>query len=479
MMKVPVTAGIDFSAGEAQSVGAGLKQIDLLTIIGGVIVFVFYWSKFGQWHGEEGAPPGFKPQPTRHFTTWLRYSSWACFYAIIMVAGYLFIVLFPTIFLMIIRLIDSMQVYDDLSLSQDFLGLLQTAILQNDRSLNTAALAPYAVIVVILVWAGACKKLERKARRKLQESALIPNAAQGLIYKLQEIVAISDDQKRAPHLNKNQAIFRPNKDRIATIIENAPTLISDNDFTNSKEAYLEKYCQCLYLYERLKELRVESGSAVIWQVYGDELKEVEKGLQTLQSELEHHHDELVQALKYAQRLANYEKNYRNLNSQVNELRTILDRKDDPNESNLPFEELKAAFYRERYEFNARVNAILSGIDGQSSLSMMLRNPGEENLTVEELTLGQIKESRKNTLVEKLPFERRYFRRAEKRLERRIEIFRTLLHQVIVCGILSVGKSYNRRAQMFAELDLEMPDLPGMPLNRNFVFKLCLITLFYG
>ena len=46
--------------------------LDFTAILGGLVVFMFYFMKFGRWPEPESTPPGFRPKPTRHFTTWLR-----------------------------------------------------------------------------------------------------------------------------------------------------------------------------------------------------------------------------------------------------------------------------------------------------------------------------------------------------------------------------------------------------------------------
>jgi len=475
LLSMPVTAGLDFGTDNGLSAGGRIKEINLFTVIGGILVFVFYWTKFGQWHGEEGAPPGFKPQPTRHFTTWLRYSSWACFYASIMVGFYLLIVLFPMVFLMVIRLLEGIQVHGDLSSSQDLLRSLQNAILLNDRSINSAALAPYAVIVLILVWAGTFKKLERKARGKLQESALIPNEAQGLIYKLEEIETVLNKKATADDRLVDKAMFTPNNKLMGEIIGKIASLISAEEFKQAdKENYLAEYCRCLYFLERLKDLRAESGSSDIWQIYGDDLEDVEQRLNEIKDNLNEHREELLQALKYAKRLEKYEKDHEGVKTEVAKLRELMHIRDVLTLADISLEDLRKRFQEERVEFQENINSLLTKLNDQSTLSKMLRTMEDDLVSYDDLTLAQIKSNREDTAVEKLLFERRYFKRAEKRLKGSIEKCRRLLHQVIVCGILAVGKSYNRRSQMFADLGLDIPGLTGVPLNRNFVFEVCLI-----
>ena len=475
ILSMPVTAGLDFGTENAFSQGAGIREVNLLTVIGGILVFVFYWTKFGQWHGEEGAPPGFKPQPTRHFTTWLRYSSWACFYASIMLGFYLLIVLFPMVFLMIIQLFEDLQIQGDLSPGQDLIRSLQNAILLSDKSLNSAALAPYAVIVLILIWAGTLKKLERKARGKLQESALIPNEAQGLIYKLEEVETVLNPGVTTDDIQKDKAVFTPNTKRIEKIIGKINAFISVEEFRQAdKDNYLAEYCRCFYFLERLKDLRAESGSSEIWQIYGNDLQDAEKQLDEIKDNLSEHREELVQALKYAKRQEKYENDHEELKTEIAGLREIMHIQDILTLPDISLEDLRKRYQEERVEFQDNINTLLTKLNDQSALSKMMRTIEDDLVSYDDLTLAQIKLNRADAAVEKLPFERRYFKRAEKRIKGSIEQCRKLLHQVIVCGILAVGKSYNKRSQMFADLGLDIPGLTGVPLDRNFIFEVCLI-----
>ena len=47
ILSMPVTAGLDFGTENAFSQGAGIREVNLLTVIGGILVFVFYWTSFG------------------------------------------------------------------------------------------------------------------------------------------------------------------------------------------------------------------------------------------------------------------------------------------------------------------------------------------------------------------------------------------------------------------------------------------------
>lgn len=469
LLSMPDTIGLDLRGDQQQPVGS--RVIDLWTVIGGIVVFIYYWTKFGQWHGEEGAPPGFKPQPARHFTTWLRYSSWAGFYAAIMVGCYLLIVLFPTIFLMFIGLLKNMGVIKQLSMDPDLFHSLQKAILINDRSLNSAMLAPYAVIIVILVWAGACKKQESKARRKLQESALIPNEAQGLIYHLRQIETVFDSENFKPdqeHFEK--AFFLPDSDTLKKILGKMPTLISAEEFRRIDKDYLVKFCMCLYLKERLKSMRAGSGSADIWRIYETELSDVEKRLSMLQDDMERYREELVQALEYAKKIEKYESEHATLKIEVNKLNQTMSIRDFVSLSTMPEDELRRRYQEERIQFLEEVNDLQKKLNDQSNLSTMLRSAEDDRIAYDSLTLPQIKEMREKTAVKRLPFERRYFKNAEKRLENRIDQSFRILQQIIACGVLAVGKSYRRRLQLFDSLGLKMPGLTGIPLNRNFFLR---------
>ena len=80
-----------------QVTGEGVNNglFDITTILGEIIVFLFYWFKFNEWAGAGVAPKGFRPRPARHFTTWLRFLGWNTFYGLLMVGVYSVIVFFP------------------------------------------------------------------------------------------------------------------------------------------------------------------------------------------------------------------------------------------------------------------------------------------------------------------------------------------------------------------------------------------------
>jgi len=77
---------------------------DITTILGEIIVFLFYWFKFNEWAGADVAPKSFRLWPARHFTTWLRFLGWNTFYGLLMIGVYSVIIFFPE---MISRVLDS------------------------------------------------------------------------------------------------------------------------------------------------------------------------------------------------------------------------------------------------------------------------------------------------------------------------------------------------------------------------------------
>lgn len=153
--------------------GGETAPVDFVTFLGGVVVFIFYFMKFGRWPGPESTPPGFHPKPTRHFTTWLRYVGWAAVYGCFMLFCYLLIVFSPKLF------VNFLEAYLGIGVGVPDSDLLQRLLttLQEDPE----NMVPYAVIIVTVVWAGAFAETERTFRRNLQESALIPTEANRLI----------------------------------------------------------------------------------------------------------------------------------------------------------------------------------------------------------------------------------------------------------------------------------------------------------
>jgi len=185
LLQKPVIIGYS-PVGQDGAVGL----LGLTTLIGGLIVFLFYWFKFNEWAGSGEAPSGFRPRPARHFTTWIRFLGWNSFYALLMVICYSVIVFFPEF---VFRLVDSFvgaagMTNTPLPGMEDMRSLFQEFLYQG-RSTTSATppqpdeIAPFAVMLTTVVWAGMrpFAEFEKRFRHRLQENAAIPTQAKELI----------------------------------------------------------------------------------------------------------------------------------------------------------------------------------------------------------------------------------------------------------------------------------------------------------
>lgn len=251
------------------------SQVDFPAILGAIVVFFFYVMKFGRWPGPEGAPPGFRPKPTRHFTTWLRYMGWACIYGSTMLIFYLLIIFFPKLF------IDSLSATMNLGTFTQHSGLFQKLILGLKE--NPGNLVPYAVIIVTVIWSGVFAVRERFFRQSLQESAMIPTQANQLIEKYE-----SDPDA-----------FCPEENSIKKIIVKIPYhLISRESFSADNKDRLEKgFAQCEYMLSKIFELRTKKIFAKTFARYQEDLEEAKLAIHMLSDNLQQHKREMLQAMK--------------------------------------------------------------------------------------------------------------------------------------------------------------------------------------
>ena len=122
----------------------------------------------------------------------------------------------------------------------------------------------------------------------------------------------------------------------------------------------------------LGEVVAESGSSDIWQIYGDDLEDVEQRLNEIKDNLNEHREELLQALKYAKRLEKYEKDHEGVKTEVAKLRELMHIRDVLTLADISLEDLRKRFQEERVEFQENINSLLTKLNDQSTLSKMLR-----------------------------------------------------------------------------------------------------------
>ena len=242
-------------------------------IAGTIIVFIFYWIKFGQWTGPAEAPLGYRPKPTRHFTTWLRYSGWAGIYAFFMVLIFAICIYMPGFVTSILQAIIDFEV-PQLSGTHSPIKKFIEVLSQNEPG----PIAPYALIFVTLVWAGAFGEWEKAIRKKLQESALIPLEAKRLIDAFQ---------------NKTE-YFSPNDEVIDRIIDALPTgILNRADINNNNNRRQTIFLQCENILHRFDDLAGNRVFAKIKKRYEVEYNDAKENLDQIREDLSEYRKEQI------------------------------------------------------------------------------------------------------------------------------------------------------------------------------------------
>ncbi|MDJ0804555.1 MAG: hypothetical protein QNI89_12545 [Desulfobacterales bacterium] len=257
--------------------GAEKAQLDFVAILGGIVVFIFYFMKFGRWPGPEGTPPGFRPKPTRHFTTWLRYIGWAVVYGFFMMCIYLLIIFFPKLF------VNFLEAYIGLGMSGPDTDLLSRVLSTLKESPDN--IVPYAVIIVTVVWSAAFAETERTFRRTLQESAMIPTEANRLI----------------EHYERHFEDFQPDMRLARSLIRESPfKLVSEANFSAGDEGTLElRFAQCEYILDQITRLRAKRYFARILMRYQQDFDEAKVAINKLRGKLQNYKSELLETLDAA------------------------------------------------------------------------------------------------------------------------------------------------------------------------------------
>jgi len=234
--------------------------------LGALFVFLFYWFKFNEWAGEGTAPPGIRPRPVRHFTTSVRYFFWNYFYALMMTAIYLVLVFFPE---PVYRLIQS---YLD---AADTVNGIRANIFQNSETLGLERqfvapligqrdiLAPYAVMLTTVVWAGVhpLSQFEKRIRRHWQDLADIPSQARQLVSTFE----------------KDEDSFAPATDVVEEVIKHLPNpILTREDFEEKGESLWFLYARFAYLNHLLEKYNRRSVFSRLAERYVNEFMDLEK-----------------------------------------------------------------------------------------------------------------------------------------------------------------------------------------------------------
>ncbi|WP_155322226.1 hypothetical protein [Desulfosarcina ovata] len=237
------------------------------SILGLIIVFLFYWFKFNEWAGPGMAPKGFRPRPARHFTTWLRFLGWNTSYGLLMVGVYAGIIFFPDLISSVlgsfVTASNALQTpIPGLSDAHKLFGLLPlSGEMRVYDPVGTAKLAPYAVMMTTVLWAGMrpFSEFERRFRLRLQERAAIPTEARTLIETFE----------------KEMDSFVPQEKIIDELLkEQHGRLNQKNDFYDTGDDLWFLMARVRYLYYLLLKYNREPVFSKLAERYNGEFKEL-------------------------------------------------------------------------------------------------------------------------------------------------------------------------------------------------------------
>jgi hypothetical protein len=357
---------------------------DLTAVLGGIAVFFFYWFKFNEWAGDGPSPYGFRPRPARHFTTWLRYLGWNTFYGLFMVAVYSLIVFFPEL---VYRLVYSFSAAGSglgvpIPAVTEFVNLLESFVFSNDygvlNPVEPAQLAPYAVLLTTVVWAGMrpFMEFERRFRLRLQEHAAIPTQARQLVE------AFENDEDT----------FIPEDENIVELLNHLDYLpLTVEDFTDSGTHLWFLYARTEYLNHLLLKYNRSPVFSSLAERYVDEFKDLEVTMSRLREQV-------------AQRIAD-------------------------------IQDLRLEEQRQR----------TAGTPAKDNGSEVQRN-SKHTLKASELWLAQFLEKANKS-------QKRNFQKQKKDLRVTLEAISRDIIQLIVCGVLAIGRSLTRRRDLLKAFGL--------------------------
>ena len=478
LIQGPETAGKSFY-GE----GALLDPVNVTSIIGGIFVFVFYWLKFARWPGPEGAPAGFKPLPTRHFTTWLRYVGWSFVYSSAMMICYFMIILFPQTVINIFHILLTPDVTKHMNgVDAGILGSILPYLEESEGRLDPTIIVPYAIILVTLAWSSGFAKWEQSFRRTLQESALIPSEAQRLIQYFE------DEPER----------FKPKKKQIKRVLERFPNrLLVEEDFKDKNHRLLLKYAQCEYLIERVRRLSGTRSFARIINRYKNDLDEVKEKANGLRDQLRLHREEIINDLRGAFSRFSGTDSMAVVGSDFPTLQKAgnVDEVWNDSQAYIPFARLY--INRSEVQLEGEIDACLDKSLQKDHLKEIKKDISNMGHCLEDYQ-EKIKAKMRGTLPvkPKMPkptfeksdldgpiamrdvyqfwkicestagFEPRYHNQAKEQLEVLADDCLHSILQIVVCGVLAVGKSPRQRHMLLKKIGLKMPQDIGPSFGRE-------------
>ena len=255
-----VLSNVNFSRIGFHMVDSPLSVVSF--IIGGLFVFIFYWIKFNEWAGEGQSPPGFRPRPVRHFTTWMRYLAWNSFYGMMMTVAYALFMLFPA---QIVKLIEKYQ-------SFELFKVLYNYSQNIDLFNGTVDLVPWVIIVITFVWSGMapCARFEKRIRLYLQENAAIPSQARQLIGAFEDY----------------ESNFSPDERVVGEVIKKmASNTLEPKVFNDPGDSLWFLYARMSYLYHVLVKRRHSRIFSRFAERYIDEFNELDVSIENLQKDI--------------------------------------------------------------------------------------------------------------------------------------------------------------------------------------------------
>ncbi len=235
------------------------------SVVGAVVVFLFYWFRFSRWTGPDEAPTGFRPHPTSHSTTWLRYVIWASLYAGIMVATYSFVILFPQVLPNLSPFIDTLGI--------DIPGLAKLGVLAQEGKLGADHVVPYALILTLVALTSLAERPEHNFRKRMQSLALIPTEGKSLVDRM---------AAKIPS-------FEADPNVVAGLGVVTSNLLTFDDF-RSGDSLAERLARCMYINHQLNALHREEVKAVADR-HKEELGAISTSIGSLVGDVEKLRDE--------------------------------------------------------------------------------------------------------------------------------------------------------------------------------------------
>lgn len=264
------------------------QLISLSIVVGVIFVFVFYWVKFNDWAGEGMAPAGFHPRPTRHYTTSVRYLFWNGFYGMLMAAAYLILVYFPE---PVYRLLES---YIDAAKSGNasvpsgadlFLkigdGYGSELLWPKER------LAPYAAILMTVVWSGVrpFSLFEQRIRLHWQELAAIPSQARQLVETFE----------------KEEDSFSPDRQVVSKVIKHlSHRPLTPEDFYDTGDSLWFLYGRLAYLNYLFQKYNRSAVFSRLAERFGNDFRNFEERVRNLHERILQRIDDVQNLLPEAQ-----------------------------------------------------------------------------------------------------------------------------------------------------------------------------------